>query len=586
MSRVIGRGRYGQETYPERAAAQSGTGPTGSTGPSGGPTGPTGPGSSGGTGPTGPIGTGPTGAAGSTGSTGPTGSTGVTGPTGNTGSTGTTGPTGRTGPTGATGAGSTGPTGSTGAASTGATGPTGAGSGGTQAVVFDATPADVSIRSNRAANQSSVDTTLPGQTCFGNVAGFGTRAVYSTVGGGVENTTYGDESTIPGGAVCLAVGDTSFATGSGCTSTGNASCSVGDSCVAGPFLDNATLAAGSTHIVITGLNRTNVYHNGDNVKLIFNDTVNTRAISAVAFAAGNTTFTIDSALSDISVTAVQVGDTDTGLGATAFGINCSANAKGSLAAGLICQVFPEGTYSQAFGNNNNNHGINSIVTGDNNLIDVGVVSSSAEGSGNSIDSGTGVHVGGAVCDADADWVFVHGNQCGADIVGAQAFGIGAQAGTAPGGVARAGGFFNYVGDAQSEEVDVRGSGVALTAISLRGGMPATAFMKVLDGKAYYAKAECAAISFGTGPGARIAATIAVDCMVTVDSATGAVTVTSNATASVLKTLGVGFAGSTLAFTVPGGPGNLDLTFTPGAALVGTAHVHAKVTLVEIAGETT
>ena len=118
MGFVIGTGRRGRETYPERALASGGgTGTTGATGP---------------TGPTGT--TGPAGAASNTGATGPTGSggaTGATGPTGTsvTGATGSTGPTGRTGPTGAagpTGSANTGPTGSTGPTGrTGATGPTG-----------------------------------------------------------------------------------------------------------------------------------------------------------------------------------------------------------------------------------------------------------------------------------------------------------------------------------------------------------------------------------------------------------------------------------------------------------------------------
>lgn len=80
MSRVIGKGRYGTETYPDRGAGGGGTGPTGMTGPTGA--------------------TGNTGAPGSATSTGATGATGPSGgPTGPTGSTGSTGPTGVTGPT-------------------------------------------------------------------------------------------------------------------------------------------------------------------------------------------------------------------------------------------------------------------------------------------------------------------------------------------------------------------------------------------------------------------------------------------------------------------------------------------------------
>lgn len=113
MARVIGRGRYSGEIYPERALASGGG--TGTTGPSG---------ATGATGNTGPAGTASsTGATGDTGATGATGRTGSTGATGNTGATGATGaigtgPTGSTGPTGNTG--STGPSGAT-----GGTGPVG-----------------------------------------------------------------------------------------------------------------------------------------------------------------------------------------------------------------------------------------------------------------------------------------------------------------------------------------------------------------------------------------------------------------------------------------------------------------------------
>lgn len=133
MAKVIGRGRYAGETYPERALSSGGgtgtTGATGNTGPSGA-TGPAGSASNtGATGPsgaTGPIGAGATGATGATGTVGATGNTGATGHTGATGATGasSTGATGATGSTGPLGTGPTGATGVTGAS--GGTGPSGA----------------------------------------------------------------------------------------------------------------------------------------------------------------------------------------------------------------------------------------------------------------------------------------------------------------------------------------------------------------------------------------------------------------------------------------------------------------------------
>lgn len=120
MARIIGRGPYVGETYPDPPRSSSGIGSTGSTGPTGAPGG----------GPTGPIGstgsTGPTGTPGSATNTGATGPTGSTGPTGPTGIPGTATGTGATGPTGPS-PGSTGPTGPTGPTGiTGTTGPTGA----------------------------------------------------------------------------------------------------------------------------------------------------------------------------------------------------------------------------------------------------------------------------------------------------------------------------------------------------------------------------------------------------------------------------------------------------------------------------
>lgn len=110
MTRIIGRGRYASETFPEpRSPGGGSTGPTGAAGAPGttGPTGPSVRGATGATGapgaqgPTGPS-QGPTGPTGARGPTGPS-SAGATGPTGPHGSTGATGPSGAAGATGPTG---------------------------------------------------------------------------------------------------------------------------------------------------------------------------------------------------------------------------------------------------------------------------------------------------------------------------------------------------------------------------------------------------------------------------------------------------------------------------------------------------
>jgi len=79
--------------------------------------------------------------------------------------------------------------------------------GGTAAVVFDNTVAQVNIRSNRLVNQQPIDNTFVGITCFGSLtAGVNTiKGDYSTIGGGNRNgigtggaSTHG---TVAGGLV-------------------------------------------------------------------------------------------------------------------------------------------------------------------------------------------------------------------------------------------------------------------------------------------------------------------------------------------------------------------------------------------------
>jgi len=592
MAQIIGRGRYKGETYPSAGGIGSGTGPTGSTGPSGGPIGPTGPtGAPGTTGATGPTGAGATGPTGATGRTGPTGATGPTG-SGSTGPTGvgSTGPTGGTGPTGNTGpTGRTGPTGSAGG--TGATGPTGAIPD--QAVVFDPTPANLSVRTNRAANQATTQAGIAGQTCYGSAttpAFAGTRGTNSTVSGGVDGLAAGDNSTVTGGSSNLAVGDAAVVGGDSCNATGNRSTCFGSSCLAGASYDAGTLVASGTLITITGVDRTNVYHNGDNVALGFLSAggqfvFDVRSISGVAFGAGNTTFTIDSPLSNPATTAAQIADQSAGQGATAFGIFCTASAPGSLACGLSCTVTSDGTHSVALGSNCNNAGVNSIAVGDTNTISAGVTAGSAFGANNSIASGNACFVAGQDHTADADNVSLFGKGCVSDQVAGFASGIFA-VGVNRGWPADASGMFNVPGDAQGQQGIVRGSTPGLApaeSVSLLCGEAGSTHILVEEGKAYNALAYVVATKFGTGGGARIAACITVDALVTVETGTGTVHVTSPGVVTALKTVGTGFAASTAVFSA-GGAGELVLTFTVGAGLTTQSQVAARVILTEVLGE--
>jgi hypothetical protein len=117
--------------------------------------------------------------------------------------------------------------------------------GGTAAVVFDNTVAQVNIRSNRLTNQQPIDNTFVGITCFGSLtAGVNTiKGDYSTIGGGNRNgigtagaSTHG---TVAGGLV------NTIGSGSNhCTISGGFNNAINDASG-----DDSTISGGVSNII-------------------------------------------------------------------------------------------------------------------------------------------------------------------------------------------------------------------------------------------------------------------------------------------------------------------------------------------------
>lgn len=121
---------------------------------------------------------------------------------------------------------------------------------GAEAVVFDDAVAgtDSNIRSNRAANQSPVDNTQTGETNLGSQthtdrpAATGTAGLYSTIGGGNDNTASVDYSTVVGGKGNVASGVSSTAAGAFATASGLEAVAMGS----GPTASGDSSAAFNT----------------------------------------------------------------------------------------------------------------------------------------------------------------------------------------------------------------------------------------------------------------------------------------------------------------------------------------------------
>jgi hypothetical protein len=136
-----------------------------------------------------------------------------------------------------------------------------AGGGGSSALIFDASPANVNVRIPRAANPGTLNNALVGITQLGSQSGSGgCNANYGSIGGGDNNDVSGDYGAIPGGlnnlvsgasalaggTFCQAVGDSSIALGSTCHALGDQDTAIGFTCTADSTPGSGAVAIGAT----------------------------------------------------------------------------------------------------------------------------------------------------------------------------------------------------------------------------------------------------------------------------------------------------------------------------------------------------